>query len=192
MGVSDIATTPLVVRAPRWPTAGVLGAIAIILYLVVASNPGLVRFWPFSAAEFVQAMTPLLLISLFVERALEIVIKGVRGGEEEKRARAAAADPTQADALTDYKAQTRAFAFGAALLICIIISAVGVRALELVTDPAVFKALTSAQRSAFQVIDVLLTGALLAGGADGLHKIVTLFTDNIDALKKRAKSGASA
>jgi hypothetical protein len=41
--------------------------------------PGLIRFWPFSAAEFVQRMVPLFLISLFIDRALDVFVPTGRG-----------------------------------------------------------------------------------------------------------------
>lgn len=174
-------------RGPLWFRLVIWGSILGILILVLRNNPGLVRFWPFNAAEFVQTMTPLILVSLFVERAVEIVIKGTRGHVEDRLKNDVKNDKSKQAELTHYKSDTRDRAFAYALVLCVAISALGVRALEMVIDPAVFSSLTDLQRSWFQVIDVGLTGALLAGGADGLHKIVSLFTDNIDALRKRAQ-----
>jgi len=80
-------------------------------------------------------------------------------------------------------------AFTAAVLLGITISAIGVRALELFVDPAVFAALTSAQRTVFRVIDVVLTGAVLGGGADGMHKLVSVFTNFMDRTNANLKGG---
>jgi len=63
------------------------------------------------------------------------------------------------------------------------------RALELFVDPAVFAALTSAQRTVFRVIDVVLTGAVLGGGADGMHKLVSVFTNFMDRTNANLKGG---
>ena len=48
-----------------------LFAVAAVV-LVAVLRPGLIRFWPFSVTDFVQLMTPLILVSLFIERALEV------------------------------------------------------------------------------------------------------------------------
>lgn len=176
---------------PRSRVLIMAGIVILVLVSLVALNrPGLVRFAEFGAAEFVQMMTPLILISLFVERALEIVIKGTRGLREDQLKHLARDHPEAKQQLTKYKAETRDVAFATALVLCIAISALGVRALELVTDDAIFATLNDAQRSWFQVIDVLLTGALLAGGADGLHKLVSVFTDSLDTLRAKAQKNA--
>jgi hypothetical protein len=39
----------------------------------------------------------------------------------------------------------------------------------------------------FNVLDVLITGAILSGGADAIHKIVATFTTFMEATKMRAK-----
>ena len=72
----------------------------------------------------------------------------------------------------------------------IIVSALGVRAIGMLVDPAVFAKLPAFQRSAFKVTDVVLTGALLGGGADGLHKIVSVFTNFMDVTAKKVKARA--
>jgi len=38
-------------------------------------------------------------------------------------------------------------------------------------------------------MDVLLTGAVISGGADGIHKIVAIFTSFADSTKNKLKEG---
>jgi hypothetical protein len=40
------------------------------------------------------------------------------------------------------------------------------------------------------VLDVLITGALLSGGADAIHKVVSTFTTFMEATKSRVKGAA--
>src|SRR5688572_18804376 len=105
-----------------------LVAIVVVILTVVVQNPTLVRFWPFSATEFIQMMTPLLLVSLFVERGLEIFIKGSYGEGEERLQKMIAKGERDEEALVVYKARTRRVAFASAVLLCLTISAMGVRA----------------------------------------------------------------
>ena len=152
----------------------------VVVAIVVARNPTLVRFWPFTPAEFVQAVTPLFLVALFVERAMEIIVSGLYGEEEASLKERLKGDPTLPAKLVEQKAATRRVAFGGALVFGITIAAIGVRGLELFVDPAVFKTLSDTQQTVFRTVDVLVTGALIAGGADALHKLVSLFTNGMD------------
>ena len=167
-----------------------LVAIVVVILTVVVQNPTLVRFWPFSATEFVQMMTPLLLVSLFVERGLEIFIKGSYGEGEERLEKMIARGERDSEALVVYKARTRRVAFAGAVLLCLTISAMGVRALEQLVDPPVLARFTDSQLRVFRTVDVALTGLLLAGGADGLHKLVSLFLTQVDRLTQQAKGSS--
>jgi len=173
----------------RWTFALFAVFSIIVVGIVVARNPALVRFWPFTPGEFVQAVTPLLLVALFVERALEIVIGGLYGGDEAKLKQQVKQKAIPEADLLAYKASTRRFAFAAALVFGLTISAIGVRGLELFVDPAVFDTLTSTQRTVFRTVDVLVTASLIAGGADGMHKLVSIFTNGMVKINAGLKQG---
>lgn len=174
--------------------------ILLSVILVAALNPGLVRFWPMSTGEFLQTIAPLLLVSLFIERVLEVFLTTWRGpaaAQHDLKARkarvaakAAEAQPalsSEEQALVAYKATTQRIAFLSGIAIGVIVSALGVRALGLFVDPAVFRSLPAIQQQWFNAADVLLTGAVLGGGSDGLHKLVSVFTNFLDATAQRAK-----
>lgn len=182
------------IRVPLWVV--IIGGIVLAALL----RPGLIRFWPFSAAEFVQLITPLVLVSLFIERTLEVFLTAWRapGSDKINRQvkRLAAAPGVKAgneevedarDELVAYKSETQRVAFVAALALGVGLSALGVRALELFVDPAAFKALSSTQRGIFTGADVLLTGAVLGGGSEALHKLVSVFTGFMDKSAKGFK-----
>lgn len=170
---------------PVWLMAA---AILVVVGVALVRDPVLVRFWPFTAGEFVQTILPFLIVAFVIERALEIIVKGFYGQGEAILKRAAKLNPEAEAAVTEYKEHTRRFAFTAAVLIGIAIAAVGLRMLEQLADPGQFGRLTNVQRIVFQTVDVLLTGTLLAGGADTFHKLVSLVTNTLDlkndALKK--------
>ena len=188
--VEEPRRLPLPPASPAPRAGGALLAAVVVLVAavawVVSRDPALVRFWPFTAGEFVQALTPLVLVALFIERALEVFVTAWRGGGADaiqERVRVGAA-PGQA---VDYKSSTRRLAFAAAVLIGTAIAAIGVRALELFVDPAVFRTLSPLQQTVFRTADVLLTGAVLGGGADGLHKLVSVFTNFMDSTSAQIK-----
>jgi hypothetical protein len=44
----------------------------------------------------------------------------------------------------------------------------------------------------FSAADVFLTGAVLGGGSDGLHKLISVFTDFLGATSAKVKAGTPA
>ena len=78
-------------------------------------------------------------------------------------------------------------AFASSVALGMLISAVGVRALGLFVDPSAFHTLSKMQQTSFNMVDVLLTGAVLGGGSDALHKFVTVFTNFMERTAKQAK-----
>jgi hypothetical protein len=160
----------------------------------------------------------LIVVALFIERVVEVFTKAYRAPrrealERELAARTAAAvkkDPPAPDAtreirvahtalvaaasdevgtaeaaLRDYRSATRVYAFFGSTVLGLLVALAGVRALALfVTPPG-----PGAPESwLFVLLDVVITGFLLAGGAEGLHKIVDTFTTWMDETKKGLKS----
>jgi hypothetical protein len=168
-----------------------MGIFASVV-LVIALNPRQVRFWPFTVGEFVQLITPLFLVALFIERALEVFITSWRAPESKSLELAAAADSTKELQHSGYKSRTQRIAFIAGTTIGVLVSALGIRALGLFVDPVIFDTLPSVQQTLFTIADVLLTGAILGGGADALHKLVLVFTNFMSSTSELAKKKASS
>jgi hypothetical protein len=174
----------------------VVGSVALVALL----NPRLVRFWPFALPDFVQLVTPLFLVALFIERVIEVFVTSWRAQAARKleqqaafvgSAKSAADPPTAAQVkVTEYKSRTQRIAFFAGTAIGVMLAALGVRMLGLFVDPAAFKALPLAQQRLFNTADVLLTGAVLGGGADVLHQLVLVFTNFMESSAKWAKERA--
>jgi hypothetical protein len=167
-----------------------------------------------NAADIGTALLGFLLVSLFVERAVEVfanvwrehekkpLVAAVqrsaaileaakRGlakpGKETTALVAAAADDHKraVTALQAYQAETRSQAALAAVLLGGAIALFGIRALDVFV--AEHGALGAWQNFLFSATDVLVTAALLGGGADGIHKIISVFTAYADKTKAIAE-----
>ena len=88
-----------------------------------------------------------------------------------------------------HKSETQRLAFVMSITGGIVMSAVGVRAVEMFVDPEVFQALPAAQENVFHLMDVIFTGAMLGGGADGIHKFVNVVVAFME--KTAARTSAS-
>ena len=182
----------------------VIAAVILGLGLVYWLKPAPIPFTNYSPAVFVQQLTPLLLVAIFIERSLEVVVtvwQGDRLALLEQRVNQAAAlpetDPTRTaslaaanDALQLCKCSTKQKALPLALILGVVISSLGVRGLGNFADLEKVVDHTT-QKYLFNLADVLLTGALMGGGSDFVHKIITTLTEIMDATSQRSK-GAGA
>jgi hypothetical protein len=233
----------------------IIGTVLVvgIIFLSALLFPNSVTFRTFGFNEVSQLLTLLVLVSLFLERALEVfintwrlprqeeleneiqnnerVIEEKRGLRETKienppqimtKETEVSKDPdkvTQSTQVTKipegaekltaelnleltklktnqqlrsaYKSQTRKIALWTALSVGLLISGVGVRSLDTLLQPVPQGALNSGIQSlVFRCLDVLLTGGLIAGGSDGIHKITqlasTFFEETRNGIKDRA------
>jgi hypothetical protein len=133
----------------------------------------------FNINQVSQTLTVLLLISSFLERALEVYVLTFRADRKLEAEKTTTIDTEKE------KNETRRITLWTALAIGIIISIVGVRGLE----PFIILDSTDKWQSFwFRTLDILLTGAVIAGGSDVIHKllqVVTTFMDAIAASNKR-------
>ena len=180
-----------------------VGAVIIIAAgIVVAAyvHAQMVQYWTFTAQDVARLLTPLILTSLFIERALEVLLTPWRGpdaDELKRKIEAAKAEATADEAsassweqkLLQHRASTRQLAFLTGLALGTLISALGLRAMQPFFEPKAFQTLPPTQQTLLTGIDVLVSGALLAGGADGLHKVVSVFTNFFDQTSDRIKGG---
>jgi hypothetical protein len=102
----------------------------------------------------------------------------------------------KADSLHDYRGKTRLYAFLASFILGFAVALAGLRTLEQMLDPSIdlTKLLLTLPRQVgfFYIVDVVLTAALLAGGAAGIHSVVDAFTSFFDASAKKADNAASS
>lgn len=91
--------------------------------------------------------------------------------------------------INNYKSTTRSYTLWSALLLGILISLIGIRGL------GTFTTLGSGNEwgnNWFKVFDILLTGAVIAGGSDIIHQILQVVTTFMDAISTSNKAVAAA
>ncbi|MEH2354234.1 hypothetical protein [Nostoc sp.] len=90
---------------------------------------------------------------------------------------------------TAYKSDTRTIALWTSLLFGLLMSAIGIRSIE----PLVVIDLDNPiQVIIFRCLDALLTGGLIAGGSEGIHKLIKVFIDFMEATSKQIKNQSSS
>jgi len=180
--------------------------VILILALTIIYYPKNVPFWQFNASDVVILLVSLFLIATFIERAVEVVIVVWRDKDkkeienvietERKKSELRAKEGTRiitqeeekaVNEYVSYKADTKSLAMPLAFAMGIIISALGIKSLQPLVDPAIFKTLTVLQKSLFTGIDTLITGALLGGGSKGIHEIIEAFLNTVEKYRENLK-----
>jgi hypothetical protein len=184
--------------------AGGLALAGILIFAVWLKWDGVVM--TVALDKLAGLLSPIAFAAAVVERGVEILISPWRDSEASKLEKAVAAikarpaDPATAaqnaadlqaasNALDDYRGTTQRYAFAVSLTLSILVSIAGVRALGPFLDPAKFDLLKTSnpdQHTFFLAMDVALTAALLAGGADGVHSVVNAVTSFFDASADKA------
>jgi hypothetical protein len=196
-----------------------LGVVALVpfaglLSLPVWLAPAPVVLKEFDLADVAQLITMLFVVALLAERALEIFVGTWRGAGATQHeitlqalatevARLEKLQPAEASGLAEtrtalekakrqeqqFRCTTRQIVLWAALGLGLLVSGVGLRALETLIDPAL-SGWSASQGAAFRLVDVVLTSGVIAGGSEGIHRIATVFDNFMNATAKRAKGEA--
>ncbi len=156
--------------------------VTIFVILLAASLWAATTFDEFVFNDVTQSsvaslLIPLFIIAAFLERAQEVLISAWR--ESGKQAL------KEKKEIAAYKATTQRIAFLVGISGGILISIAGVRVLHpLVSWDA---EIAGNQNIMFDTVDIVLTGGLLGGGSDGIHRLFALITDFIEATRDRTK-----
>ena len=86
---------------------------------------------------------------------------------------------------TAYSAKSRFIAQWFGLGLGMFVSLVGIRVLGNIVD---INSLTGKHRSAFVVVDIILTGAVLAGGSEAINKIMKIYNSVMNSTAKKAST----
>ncbi|MEG3617406.1 hypothetical protein V5T82_02965 [Magnetovibrio sp. PR-2] len=191
--------------------------VAVILFIGLMAwnmHPGQLEFEVGEDLQIPNMLAILLVASLVLERAIEVFLSALRSEKADEKdtelsnlhdnlQQLLAADPTDPAKIQDlrtdletknyertvYSAQSRQIAQWLGLGLGIMIAFVGVRILgNLVTPPAI----KAEGYPMFVVVDIFLTGAVLAGGSDAINKIMKLYTGYMDTATKNLKKAADA
>lgn len=187
-----------------WVT--ILATFCVFIVYPICANkvPDPMDFKPLTPQVFAGLIGWLFAISLFVERAVEVVVLVFRDSQadllDEAAARAtkavallagAAASKEAMDAAVKdantahdqkiiYRAETKEIALLVGFVFGIFVSLAGVRALHgLLSD-------STQTGTLFTVADIVVTGAMLAGGSEGIHRMANAFTSFMDSLSAQA------
>lgn len=180
--------------------------IIVIIVFAVVFMPVYVPFWQFTTQDIVTLLISLFLAAAFIERAVEVLIIVWREKDKQKIQNTIEAEAKKSEdaakgrtkeitdierkarlELNEYKADTKSIAMPTAFVLGVTVSVLGIRAVQPLVDPAVFKTLTSLQKSLFYGIDALITGALLSGGSKGIHEIIEAFLNTVEKYRENLK-----
>lgn len=175
-------------------------AAAALLPAVALTKPDSLSFGAYDFAELAQMLAPLVLVSLFVERTLEVFLALWRGPEAEKlklellhirEPADSGGSPAELRAaegrLLTYKSETRKLALIGGAVIGMVVSALGIHALEMFIDADSYYQLSGFQLTAFEFVDILVTGMIVSGVAHGLHSMIAAFGSAQIAIRRRAE-----
>ncbi len=151
----------------------------------------------------------LFVISLIMERAIEVFLSTWRGGEADLKDLEIQKLTGQLSELTDaneetgkidnirsdleslkkertkYRIKSRAIALWTGLICGIIVAGIGIHTLEAMVD--IKKIVYPPQLIAFKTIDIVLTGSVLAGGSEAINKLMKVYTTFMQTTADKAK-----
>ena len=147
-------------------------------------------------APFLVALTQLgilYIVALFVERALEVLLKAWRQGGKIRLREEIAANEGDDEAravserkLLEYKTGTQRRALLGGLTLGILVSLSGVRLLGPIFQFGASDEWTF-QMGVFQFTDIIITAGLIAGGSATIHELMALVDDFLRASRNRSK-----
>jgi hypothetical protein len=179
--------------------------LAFLLLKPVGWYPSLARFSEAGISSLANVLAPLVVLALFIERAVEVVMTAWRAEgqrwrkdrlEHEKKLAERSCHYDEAwrayQELNAYVAVSQRLAFLTAIVFGFLVSIVGVRAMEMLMEAGAVVAQPVSQRDWFIGVDIALTSLLLAGGADGIHRLVITFQAFVTSTRERLRDEPTA
>ena len=176
-----------------WVSLAIL-AVAIVAWMQ-GENLGALETTR-SENPFLIALTQLgilYIVALFVERALEVLVKTWRQGGRVRLEQERSLVNDSASALAEkekdlaaYKAGTQRRALLVGLTLGLLVSLSGVRLLGPIFELDAAGSSTF-QAAAFNFTDIVITAGLIAGGSSTIHELMALIDDFLKASRNRTK-----
>ena len=184
----------------------VIACLAIVALLVIAANklaPDPVTFKPITKDSFMGTLSWLFVVALFIERAVEVIVSVMRDSgaapmaDAVKAAKEKAAEQVRVTpgavayldglhaaqkTLSAYRAETKEFALCVSFVLSLFVSLAGVRAFDSIVNKV------PDANWLFATADMIVTGAVLAGGTDAIHQMANVFTDFMTRASEKAQS----
>ena len=173
----------------------ILIACALVVALFAASLPAL-QFAKLDGGQFISHLGALLVFALVIERTVEVFLTIWRAEEAYKReaevqrlisSGVGATDPALKQAqekMIEYRTQTQRWALPSSFILGLLLASFGVRIVnQFIAWPVAGASdpLNEIQLRCFHTADILFTAALLAGGADPIHKLMDAFRKFMEA-----------
>jgi hypothetical protein len=175
----------------------ILICAAIVVACFTADWPA-IRFAKFEGSEFISRLGALLIFALLIERTVEVFLTIWRAEEANRRETtvqqlvrankpADNADLKSAqEELLAYRAETQRWALPISFTLGLLLASFGVRVIQQFLDHTDLSSQGPQQAWWFHLSDIVLTAALLAGGADPIHKVMDAFRKFMEASSARA------
>jgi hypothetical protein len=158
-----------------------------------------------SIGDLFARLSPLVFFALLIERTVEVVMSLWRSEKSNQlvatvqrlRSESAPAQDTPdtpdqlmvaEQALNTFRAQTLRWTIPIGWSLGMVLAAIGVRALSPFIDPVALRGDPSTDSHLwwFNACDIVFSGALLAGGADPIHKLLDLYRKVVEASSAKA------
>jgi hypothetical protein len=153
--------------------------------------------------DVLQIIMTLFVIALFLERAMDVFLTTWRAPQSEELAMEIShlrenleQNPGDEEllrqkreketALAQFKRTTRIISMWTGFILGMVVALAGIRALFPLVDARAFRNIPAVQQSLFRLLDVFITGGLLAGGSDGIHKLAEVYRAFMESTKIKA------
>ena len=179
----------------------------IICVLAAILIPGALGYGTLEISDLVILLFFLLFISLVIERAIEAILNGwrrrgkqerklelkqlknkiEREKDDQKKEELLIKKDDLTKCLDIYTSVNRTLALLMGLGLGIVVSALGIRILQPLVDPESVANMSALHQKFFAGVDIFVTGALIGGGSNGIHRIldtVLSWSDKVSAKNK--------
>jgi len=172
-----------------------IGIVAVLLHCWDLEPLPFKKF-SFQEGDILKLVMSLSVMAIFMERAVEAILIPVRTPDRQQieheidtlRAELALnADPAlqrrlkkKDHELETYRLHTARYAYWLSFVLGMAISLVGVRALGGLIDLEVLHQLSSAQQTFFALVDIVITGGVIAGGSAAIDKMGRRISKSLD------------
>ncbi|MHB8523487.1 MAG: hypothetical protein ACYDH9_22390 [Limisphaerales bacterium] len=180
----------------------IVAIVALIVIAISGKTPDSVAFKPIGRNSLLGTLSWLFVVALFIERAVEVIVSTLRDADAAPLEQAvdAAQDTIDAQAkvtpgavpyldqlhaaqkkLLDYRSETKELALSVSFVLSLFVSLAGVRALGSIVNAV------AATNWLFPTADVIVTGAVIAGGTDAIHQMMNVVTNFFNNAADKAK-----
>lgn len=200
---SPAGLIPIPMQAKVASIVVVFAALVAVGFLSIKGlAPAAVSFQQIAPQALLGTLTWMFAVAVFLERAVEVIVMVLRDAEADVRVGVVAAEqgrldeagkavpttPLNLDALhaaqeslSVFRAETKEIALCVSFVLGIAVSLAGIRAFASIVNAV------PGENWLFSTVDVLVTGAVLAGGSEGVHQMVNVLSNFLESLADHAK-----